>query len=153
MTPPRLVAELVPSSTWGWNLRSELTGKGWDAIRKATYDLAKNVCEVCGGVGSKHPVECHERWLYDDRKKVQRLIGLEALCPSCHEVRHIGRAMTVGRGGDAFIHMARINGWTLEEVKAHVDAAMKVWQNRSRFPWNLDLSWLGDLPPEYIKKS
>jgi hypothetical protein len=140
----KLLVELVPQSTWGWNLRSELRPSEWDRLRKATYARAGNRCEVCGGRGRKHPVECHERWEYDDVNHVQKLVGLEALCPYCHEVRHIGRAMAVGTADRAMIHLDRVNEWTPEQTTAHVTEAFRVWRERSLHQWTLDLSWLND---------
>ena len=140
----KLLVELVPLSTWGWNLRSELTRAEWDRLRKATYERAENRCEVCGGRGRKHPVECHERWEYDDTNRVQKLVGLEALCPYCHEVRHIGRAISVGNGDRAMIHLDRVNGWPPEQTAEHVAQAFATWRERSKHAWTLDLSWLHD---------
>jgi hypothetical protein len=139
---PLLLLELVPAPNWGWNLRSELTRTEWDAVRQTIYSRAGNRCEICGGKGKKWPVECHEQWDYDDEAGVQRLVGLEALCPPCHEVRHMGRAVSVGNGERAARHMEKVNGWTPEQVQAHVDEAFDVWHARSRRAWQLDVSWL-----------
>jgi hypothetical protein len=107
----RLTIELVPETAWFRNLRSEISGEAWDKIRKDCYKNAGYVCEICGGVGQRHPVECHEIWEYDDGDKRQILRGVIALCPSCHEVKHIG--LTQMRGGldRAVSHMAEVNGW------------------------------------------
>lgn len=153
MSEPRLVAELVPASTWGWNLRSLLSKKGWDDLRQSVYARAGFVCEICGGKGRKHPVEAHERWEYNDSRHVQKLVGLEALCPSCHEVRHIGRALSVGRGHLALMHLGKVNQWTPDQVEAHVEQAMRQWNMRSRSPWKLNLAWLETLPAEFRLKS
>lgn len=138
----KLLVELVPRTTWGWNLRSELTRTEWDRIRKAVYERAGHLCEVCGGRGKKHPVEAHERWEYDDRTRVQKLVGLEALCPPCHEVRHLGRAISTGRGKLAFEHLSRMNGWTSDETRLHVEEAFLRWRERSTHDWTLDVTWL-----------
>lgn len=140
--PPRLLLELVPAPNWGWNLRSELKKSEWDEVRRVVYERAGHVCEVCGGKGRKWPVECHERWTYDDESGVQKLVGLEALCPPCHEVRHMGRAISVGNGDRASKHLGKVNGWTPEKVEAHVSAAFDLWHRRSQRSWSLDLSWL-----------
>lgn len=139
---PKLVLELVPSTSWGNNLRSRLPQKDWDALRFETYAAAGNRCEVCGGRGRKHPVECHERWEYDDKAHVQKLVGLEALCPSCHGVRHMGRSMVVGDGPRMLAHMANVNGWSKEQTERHVEEAFRVHAQRSEALWTLDLSWL-----------
>jgi hypothetical protein len=84
---PRLSIELVPATSWFDNLRSLLPPAEWDALRKATSQAAGHRCEICGGRGPKWPVECHERWQYDDATHVQTLTGLIALCPECHRVK------------------------------------------------------------------
>lgn len=140
--PPRLLLELVPATNWGWNLRSELKKSEWDRVRGVVYERAGHVCEVCGGKGRKWPVECHERWSYDDKSGVQKLVGLEALCPPCHEVRHMGRAISVGNGDRASKHLGKVNGWSAEQVSEHIDKAFAVWHRRSQHSWALDLSWL-----------
>ena len=139
-----LLLELVPSSSWGANLRSELPKKEWDRLRKSVYARSEGRCEVCGGSGSLHPVEAHERWSYDDGTRVQKLLGIEALCPRCHECRHLGRAINVGNGRRALAHLRKVNGWTKKEVDSHVEKAFETWERRSRESWTLDLTWLND---------
>ena len=54
---PKLTIELVPKGQWGTNLRSRLPKAEWDRLRKAQYQAAGYVCEICGGEGPSHPVE------------------------------------------------------------------------------------------------
>ena len=105
------------------------------------YELAGKRCEVCGGRGSKHPVECHEVWEYDETARVQRLVRMVALCPACHEVKHIGLANIKGRGEIAAAHLAEVNDWT-PQVTAVYDQAFDVWKARSNRTWSLDVSAL-----------
>lgn len=140
-----LTVELVPMSQWADNLRSRLPKSKWDALRHATYAAAHYRCEVCGGVGRKHPVECHEIWEYDDPTSTQKLVGLIALCPHCHEVKHFGLAQARGRGGPALAHLARVNGWPLAVAALHVQVAFATWNERSIREWTLDLGWLDTL--------
>ena len=142
LDPPKLTIELVPKGQWGANLRSELPKSEWDALRKATYAAAGHRCEICGGKGRKWPVECHERWHYDETTKVQHLVGLIALCPACHEVKHIGRAGAVGRGKQAMQHLMKVNKWSLQEASDYINNAFETWERRSREGWSLDISWL-----------
>ena len=137
-----LTIELVPQGQWGSNLRSELPKSEWDSLRGLTYANAGHRCEVCGGKGSRWPVECHEKWEYDNKNKVQRLIGLIALCPSCHEVKHIGRTMAVGNGKRAVAHIMRVNGWSESFALSYIENAFEVWEKRSGEDWTLDISWL-----------
>ena len=138
----KLTVELVPESSWGDNLRSRFKPSEWDLLRKACYEQAGHKCEICGGKGRRHPVECHEIWNYDDDQGVQTLKGLIALCPSCHEVKHIGRAMAVGLGDRALAHLVKVNGITQAEAVAHVGDAFVQWRTRSQRPWILDISIL-----------
>jgi 5-methylcytosine-specific restriction endonuclease McrA len=140
-----LTIELVPSTCWFSNLRTELDSKSWDIVRKQTYRQANYVCEVCGGRGKKWPVECHEIWNYDSQKHIQKLVGLIGLCPSCHEVKHIGLAGIRGRRSVAEKHLASVNGWTQEQVERYIKWAFMIWKQRSKYEWTLDLSWLEQL--------
>ena len=105
---PRLQVELVPSTCWFSNVRDHVSKTDWDTLRKATYQKAGHVCEICGGRGPKWPVECHEIWHYDDESLTQTLKGLIALCPSCHETKHIGLAGLRGRVEIAKVHLGLV---------------------------------------------
>lgn len=139
---PRLTVELVPSSCWYSNVRSEVPPDVWDRLRRAVYRAASYRCEICGGVGPNHPVECHEVWYFDDAAKEQRLIKMVALCPSCHQVKHIGLAQVNGQGEKATVHLAKVNGWTMEQARAHVSEAFAVWKKRSQSEWTLNIQHL-----------
>jgi hypothetical protein len=115
---------------------------GWDRIRRQVWRQADYRCELCGGRGPEHPVECHEVWRYDDRTRVQLLVRMIALCPACHQVKHIGLANVKGKGAQARAHLARVNGWTLAQADAYIAEAFNVWAWRSQGPWTLDLEGL-----------
>ena len=139
---PRLTIELVPKTCWFSNVRSEVTGKAWDKIRRAVAQAAGQCCEVCGGRGPKWPVECHEVWEYRDETRVQRLVRMIALCPDCHQVKHMGLANVKGKGEEAVNHLAKINGWGIEEANRYVESAFDLWNQRSQVEWTLDLTAL-----------
>ena len=103
----RLTIELVPQTCWFSNVRLEVGTAEWDRLRKLASDAAEDRCEVCGGRGPRWPVECHEIWEYDDEQHTQTLLGLTALCPACHEVKHIGLANIKGQGNIAARHLAK----------------------------------------------
>jgi len=107
-----------------------------------SYIKADYACEICRGVGPTHPVECHEIWEYDDKDKIQRLLGLISLCPRCHEVKHIGLAQVKGNLDRATSHLAKINKVSYSYAHAQVRAAFDVWAQRSKHKWTLDISWL-----------
>jgi hypothetical protein len=126
-----LTVELVPSTCWESNVRALVSTAEWDRIRKQTGRSAGSRCEICGGVGPKHPVECHEVWHYDDTAQVQGLVRMIALCPACHEVKHFGRAQLAGRVQDALDHLMRVNGWQMAEARAHVRESSELYKQRS----------------------
>lgn len=74
--------------------------------------------------------------------QMQRLVGLAALCPACHEAKHIGYASSVGRAGQARAHLARVNGWSMDDVELYLETQFEQWSRRSQHEWSLDLSWL-----------
>ena len=136
-----LTCELIPSSTWGTNLRSLLTRSQWDRLRRMAYAQGGGVCEVCGDVGTnqgrKHDLEAHEVWNYCDATHTQTLERMIALCPRCHEVKHIGRAFATGAHMRALAHLARVNGWGPEQVHAHVSHAFDEHNQRSAHHWTV----------------
>ena len=149
---PKLTVELVPETCWYSNVRSNVPRAEWDHLRKLVYAAAGHRCEICGGHGRQHPVECHEVWEYDDERHVQRLARMVALCPRCHEVKHFGRAQMEGNERRALRWLKEVNGWTEAEAIHHVQAATFAWRERSRHEWELDISFLedGSLPERII---
>lgn len=138
----RLTIELVPQTCWFSNVRFEVGTADWDRLRKLASDAAEDRCEVCGRRGPRWPVECHEIWEYDDEQHTQSLLGLTAICPACHEVKHIGLANIRGRGDIAARHLAKVNGWTAQEAERYIAEQFAVWERRSKYQWALDLGWL-----------
>jgi hypothetical protein len=140
--PARLEVELVPEPCWWSNVRSIVDPPVWDRLRRQTYRQAHYRCEICGGRGPQHPVEAHEVWTYDDLRHVQRLERLIALCPACHEVKHLGLAHIRGVEVRALAHLARVNSWPPATVTLYTRRAFRVWELRSAHQWTLDLGGL-----------
>lgn len=139
----KLTIELVPLTSWYNNVRSKVSQEEWDIIRKKCYKNANYKCEICGGVGNKWPVECHEIWEYDDKKHIQKLVGFVALCPSCHEVKHIGLAEKKGRLQHARNHLIGVNSMLCEnEANIMIHLAFMKYEERSEHKWKVDVSYL-----------
>ena len=143
----KLKVELVPLSSWGNNLRSEanLSKAQWDKLRKESYKEANYRCQICSGKGSKHPVECHEIWHYDDQTKTQTLTGLISLCPTCHKAKHIGRTLSVEPQyvQDRVLNqLAILNQMNPEQLEEYLVEVFKKWNQRSQYSWKVDLTWL-----------
>ena len=138
----KLSVELVPATCWCSNVRSVVSRALWDRIRHRVYDQAWNVCQICGGVGPKHPVEAHEIWSYDDVNLIQKLEGMIALCPDCHSVKHFGFAQASGRGERAMKHLMKVNKLSRKKTERYLQDVFKQWFERSQKSWKLDISHL-----------
>jgi hypothetical protein len=153
---PKLTIELIPSSCHFSNVRTTVSKKEWDKIRKISYETANHKCEICGDTGKnqgyRHNVECHEIWEYDDENKIQKLIGLISLCPTCHQVKHIGRAIAIGKGKQAYGQLAKVNKWTPTQIEKHILESFELHKERSKYEWGLDLSILTEEPYNIILK-
>ena len=132
----------MPKSFWYSNVRSNVKASQWDRIRRGSYAKANLHCEICGGQGTKHPVECHEVWIYEEETLTQRLGYFQAICPLCHEVKHIGLAGVRGNGERAANRFREVNN--LEETTARKikSAVFKQWRIRSNQSWKLDVELL-----------
>jgi len=146
----KLTVELIPKTCWWSSVRAMVTPTQWDKIRKISYTNADNKCEICGenGIkqGYKHNVECHEIFDFDMDTKIQKLVSLISLCPKCHFTKHIGRAMVMGRQQLCFKQLARVNKWTPEQIRIHVEEAFLTYHERSLYEWTLDISLLNKDP-------
>ena len=132
-----LFVDLIPNSCWFTNLRSSVHPKDWDRLRRFIYERAGNKCECCQSNGN---LEAHERWSYDNKKRVQKLMRLIALCRSCHESTHMGLAEVKNRDIIAKKHLELVRGMTEEEVNHHVSEAFAKWEERNKYTWDLDIS-------------
>lgn len=138
----KLRIELVPTSTWFNNVRSKVKDSEWNRIRYITYGLADYKCEICLERGTRHPVECHEIWDFNNSSKIQTLKGFIALCPLCHETKHIGLAGIRGNYDRAYKRFLIINGFSEKEGKKHFDKFIQEWKERSKLEWEIDFKVL-----------
>ena len=142
----KLTIELVPKTCWYSNVRSNVTKTEWDIIRKKSYELANNQCEICGDVGKNqgvnHNVECHEIWEYDDLNKIQKLIGLISLCPYCHKTKHAGLAQMNGEENIVINQLIKVNNITRKDAIDYINDSFTIWRERSKHEWTLNISVL-----------
>lgn len=140
----KLTIDLIPATSFFNNVRAVLTQGQWDIVRKQVYDAAWHVCQICGGKGPKHPVEAHEIWEYDDKKHIQKLVGMIALCPACHQVKHIGLAQLNGNFDKALGHLMKVNKLSKKKAVDYIEGQFKIWNTRSQYNWTLDIASLKD---------
>ena len=142
----KLQFELVPDSCWYSNLRSILSKKQWDYLRKEAYDRAQGRCMICGRPAKR--LEAHEKWSYDEKNKVQKLEDIIAVCHDCHSVIHIGRTSLVGNMERAEKHYMKVNACSYTDFLKDLGMANTQHQRRNEIDdWKLDLSYL----ERYIK--
>jgi 5-methylcytosine-specific restriction endonuclease McrA len=151
----KLEIDLIPASCWFNNVRSFVSKKQWDIIRSQVASQAYNMCEICGGVGPTHPVECHEIFSYDDENLIQKLEKMIALCPDCHSAKHFGLTKIRGREDEILKHLMKINKITKSAANHYIKSVFKQWSERSQKTWKLDLSHLTEygINVEEIEKS
>jgi hypothetical protein len=140
--PGRLTIELVPKTCWFSNVRTHVSKADWEKCKRLVRQRSGDKCEICGGRGPKWPVEAHEQWSYDEDRQIQMLVGLVALCPDCHRVKHIGRAFAMNEADLALVHLAKVNRWSLRTAESYAKTAFDIWELRSQYQWSLDISVL-----------
>lgn len=142
----KLYPELIPSTAWFSNVRTNVSAADWQKIRKYTSAIDKDICQCCDRNLANFRKDTHEVWEWRADTADQVLVRLKTLCVSCHEVIHFGFAETRGRGAQALKHLARVNKISLEDAALIVEAAFKEWSQRSNIDWKIDLSYLDTLP-------
>jgi hypothetical protein len=156
----KLVPDLIPMTSHGNNLRKILTAEQWRFLKQRTYAHANWKCEICGGayghdrLATAWPVECHERFVYDGKTKIQKLVRLVALCKPCHLAQHTGFARVTGLLEDVLLHIMNVNDMSYQEAVDLVNHAVDVCELRSKIEWTLDISVaLAMLPPDLCRSS
>ncbi|MCI0385722.1 DUF5710 domain-containing protein [Streptomyces sp. CNQ085] len=121
-----LFVDLIPSSCWFTNVRSCVAPKDWERLRRMITRRAGMRCEACGAGEERTTrrwLEAHERWVYDDALRVQRLRRLICLCTDCHTVTHFGYAQVRGLEAQAFAHLVKVTAMTLAAASRHIETA------------------------------
>jgi len=137
----KLNFELVPEECWYTNLRSVLSPNQWDIIRKDAYRRADWKCRICGVRNTR--LEAHEKWDYDEKRALQTLVDVLALCKDCHEVVHISRTQLIGRGAEAMEHFMKVNDCTQSDFHNALKVANEEYIRRNKIEsWTTDISWL-----------
>ena len=117
-----LFVDLVPSTCWFTNVRSCVDARDWERLRRMVTRRAQRRCEICGAPEDRTVrrwLEAHERWVYDERSRVQTLRRLICLCTDCHTVTHFGYAQVRGLGARALAHLREVTGMTEAQAEAY----------------------------------
>ena len=137
----KLNFEIVPTGAWNNNLRTVLSRKAWDFVRKDAYERASGKCAICGKAVKR--LEAHEKWSYDKEKRLQKLEDVLGICHACHSVIHISRTQLLGFEDDAIKHFKKVNNCDYQGyINALSDATKQSVDLSTVDSWALDLSWL-----------
>jgi hypothetical protein len=137
-----LFVDLVPASCWFTNVRTCVSRRDWERLRRMILSRAGHDCEICGATEDRatgRRLEAHERWAYDEPTRTQALRRLICLCSRCHLTTHFGHANITGRADEAFAHLRAVTGMTHQQALEHLHTAEKLWIERSEHVWELDL--------------
>lgn len=136
----KLQIDVVPKSAWGKNLRTQVRKRTWDQIREEAYAKAGRRCEICGASGK---LNCHEKWFYDEKKKIQLLTGFQAVCTPCHHVSHYGMSMILAQQGIIDLdeidkHFLKVNRVKQDVLEEHMKETDATFNRRSRIKWRVE---------------
>ena len=138
----KLTFEVIPEECWGYSLYHILSSSDWDKVRKDAYRRAGYQCRICGAKGR---LEAHEKWSYDEEKRLQKLEDVLALCNKCHSVKHISRLYLVGKGEEAAAHFIAVNGCSQAEFHEALGKMNEEYRARNQIEgWVTDITWLKD---------
>ena len=142
----KLDIELVPEKSWGKNLAQLLPKEDWDILRRKTYRRYNWTCLICGAYGIR--VNCHEKWEYDDKLRIQKLVGLICLCDDCHNIKHWGRTIQMFHEGEFTQeeitslekHFCKVNKCSREDMLKHTVEVGEKNSKRRRYKYRIDFS-------------
>ena len=149
----KLTIEYIPESTWGISLAKLLPPSIWDDLRREVYEGFNYACAVCGATDKQ--LHCHEKWGYDDKKKVQRLVGFQCLCVDCHSIKHWGRTVAVAhKNKDSSTlarltkHFCRVNNCSVDAFSLYKVEVGNISQGRNRSKYKVDF---GKFRPDLVE--
>jgi len=134
-----LYIDMIPKTSYFKNVRSIFTDTDWNLIRHHIYERTNYRCECCGIKRFKF-LEAHERWIFDFETKSQKLIRIIALCRMCHYATHYGHSKKTKEIKKIHEHLKKVKKINDEELKNHINEAYKIWDERNKINWNIDIS-------------
>lgn len=138
-----LTLNLTPKTCQYSNLKSQFSKDDWNKLRKNVYYHSEYRCEICGGIGNQWPVECHEKWEYDDRSKIQILKGFYCLCPLCHLAKHLGLAYYLKVDYKRVLeHIRNINHFSQQDLMDFIRYEWNKQRFRENCEWKLNIDIL-----------
>lgn len=150
----KLTIEPIPESTWGMSLAHLLPQEIWDILRREVYEGFHHTCAICGAQDKQ--LHCHEKWTYDDRKRIQKLLGFQCLCVDCHNIKHWGRTVAVAlerKDQDTIsrltAHFCKVNNCSKSVMDLHKVEVGNQIQKRGKYQYKVDF---GKFRPDLVEK-
>lgn len=150
----KIVFEFIPEKQNFKNVRSFLqyregSYKPWKMIRDLCEEQAGGKCVICSKPtpDSKNATECHEQWGFDEKRKIEKLLNFEALCKTCHEIKHINRFFSHDEKKNEKFNLlmsryCELNGISKEQGLKDFQFAVSERKRRNKFEFVLDLDLL-----------
>lgn len=136
----KLELNLIPASSFGSNLRKKL-GRKWDTLSKRIRGERRFICDICNAKGKT--THLHEVWEFDEKNKIQKLIGFECICVTCHSVHHWGLSKIQGKNMNALMnHACNVNQCKRKVFNKHLLESFETWRRRSDCNWTLNLDFI-----------
>ena len=135
----KLVPNLIPAQLWGLNAR-RFGRTLWKKMRSDALEAAHHACEACSDAPSPiygDRLTCHEVWRYDDKRRFATLVGLRMQCTKCDSAVHMDMTTLAGEFKKAIAQLCKVNGIGPLEAKELFDAAMVLWEKRSKKKWRI----------------
>jgi len=127
----KLAIEPRPASTWGVTLSNLLPKKEWLELARQCKWEADYTCVICSVDGQE--MHAHERWKFDDRRKIQRLVDIICVCVLCHDTIHFGRSSQVYSKkyqAELVNHWCKVNKLSRQDFQNHLNDIREI--NRKR---------------------
>ena len=134
MTCPhlRLSVQAIPAASRRASLANLMVRPEWDKLRRSVYRRARYHCQICGREGRLY---CHELWQCNETTGYQWLMGFEALCQDCHDVRHLFFVRSGRERARLFGHFLTVNRVTREQGIGHLAAVYRQQQKLNQREW------------------
>lgn len=137
----KLNFQLIPDGCWCLNLRTLLPKSAWELIKEDAKLRSGGKCFYCGKKTER--LDAHEVWSYDEKKGIQKLDNVVAVCKDCHSVIHIGFTQLKGNVERAESHFMKVNGCSYAEFRQALNLANAEHKRRNLISeWKQDLTWL-----------
>lgn len=132
----------------------------WKKIRDTVEKYASEVCSIClcssKSLGKNYHTECHEVWKYyvdDKKRRIQKLMDLQALCSMCHQIKHANQYEHDNEYLELLLtRYSEINNIDFEDAKKEYESHKFYLRRKDYLMYKLDLSYLEKFDVEGVEE-